>query len=97
MNHQSEEVSSESSQKKAAAIMIMIRTGSWAIVTMNIEKGGPNASNVHPTNSMSVMIEDWHCASMFCVLLHLDLDIFGYLQREYRLNLLYLCTKLLFN
>ncbi|EFA03459.1 hypothetical protein TcasGA2_TC013452 [Tribolium castaneum] len=55
MYHHNEDNRRETSQKNAAAIRIMIRTGSWAIVNTNIANGGPKAKKVHPKNSTKVI------------------------------------------
>lgn len=54
-NQNIEDISSDSSHTNAAAIKIIIRMGSWAIVKMNIASGGPKAKNVHPKNSETVI------------------------------------------
>lgn len=56
-NHHREDRSSDTSQKNAAAINIIILTGSWAIVNKNIANGGPNARNAQPKNSTNVITE----------------------------------------
>jgi len=55
MAYHKDEISSDSSQKKAAAMRIMIRTGSLAIVKTNRAKGGPKAMKVQPKNSGNVI------------------------------------------
>lgn len=52
MNHKSDDIKNDSSQKKALAIRIIILIGSLAIVKANIARGGPNARNVQPKNSI---------------------------------------------
>ena len=56
MAQRAEEKSSASSQKKAEAIMMITFIGSLAMVKMNMATGGPNAMNVQPKNSHSVMM-----------------------------------------
>lgn len=54
-NHSIEESSRARSQKNPAAIRIIIRIGSWAIVNVNIAIAGPNAMKAHPKNSATVI------------------------------------------
>lgn len=55
MNHHIEDSTRERSQKKEAAIRMMMRTGSWATVKMKRTKGGPKARKVQPKNSAIVI------------------------------------------
>lgn len=55
-NHNIDDMSRETSQKKALAIMMMILMGSFEMVMANIAKGGPNARKVQPKNSMTVIL-----------------------------------------
>jgi hypothetical protein len=50
-----DDTNKEQSQKKAAAIKIIILIGSWATVNVNIANAGPKARNAHPKNSGKVM------------------------------------------
>ncbi|GBP52998.1 RNA-directed DNA polymerase from mobile element jockey [Eumeta japonica] len=50
-NHNKEESKNDSSQPKAAAIMIIMRTGSFAMVKANIINGAPNANSEQLKNS----------------------------------------------
>ena len=52
--------SNETSQKKEAAMRMMIRMGSWAIVSVNIAIGGPKARNEQPKNSTTVILLNNH-------------------------------------
>lgn len=54
-----EERSRASSQKKPAAIRIMIRIGSWAIVNVNMAIAGPKARKAHPKNSATVILSTY--------------------------------------
>lgn len=54
-NHTNDDRSNAQSHKNAAAIKIIIRIGSCAIVIVNIANGGPNAKNAHPKNSGNVI------------------------------------------
>lgn len=49
------EISKESSQKNAAAINRITRTGSLAIVKQNSANGSENAIKLHPKNSATVI------------------------------------------
>lgn len=51
-----EEINIETSQKNDAPIKIIIRMGSWAIVNVNIARGGPKAKKAHPKNSAIVIL-----------------------------------------
>lgn len=55
INQTKDDSNREHSQKNAAATKIIIRMGSWAIVNVNIANGGPNAKNVQPKNSGTVI------------------------------------------
>ena len=50
-----EENNSASSQKKPLATNIIVLTGSFAIVRINIASGGPNAIIPHPKNWETVI------------------------------------------
>lgn len=56
MNHHMEDRTRERSQKKEAAIRMMMRTGSWAMVKMKRTNGGPKARKVQPKNSAIVIL-----------------------------------------
>ena len=62
MNHKSDDNKNDSSQKKALAIRIIILIGSLTIVKVNIARGGPNARNVQPKNSIIVIAEKTCCS-----------------------------------
>lgn len=51
-SHINEEIRSDSNQKNALAINIIILTGSFEIVKINIAKAGPKATEAQPKNSM---------------------------------------------
>lgn len=55
-NHSIEDRSSDTSQKKPAAIRMIILIGSCAIVKVNIAMDGPNAKKAHPKNSATVIV-----------------------------------------
>jgi hypothetical protein len=55
MNHTIDDNSRLSSQKNELAINIMTRTGSFMIVTMNIDSAGPKAVSAQPVNSNNVI------------------------------------------
>lgn len=59
INHTNDDKSNAHNHKKAAAINIIIRIGSWDIVIENIASGGPNAKNAHPKNSGTVIFRNW--------------------------------------
>lgn len=54
--HTSDDTRNDSSQPNAAAIMMMIRTGSLATVIANIASGAPNASREQLKNSARVIL-----------------------------------------
>lgn len=54
-NHRIEESSRASSQKNPAAMRIIIRMGSWAMVNVNMAMAGPKAKPAHPKNSATVI------------------------------------------
>lgn len=54
-NQTSEDIKNARSHPKAAAIMMMMRTGSLATVSANIASGAPNASREQLKNSARVI------------------------------------------
>lgn len=56
MNHKSADRSNDTNQKKALVIRTITLTGSLAIVSTNIEMGGPKAKNKQPKNSTSAIL-----------------------------------------
>lgn len=60
INHRNDDNNNESNQKNAAAINMIILTGSQAIVNINMARGGPKAKNVQPKNSETVIFSAYY-------------------------------------
>lgn len=56
-NHTSDDANRDTSQTNAATIIMIMRTGSVAMVKRKSESGGPKARNVQPANSAIVMMD----------------------------------------
>lgn len=67
-NHTRDDTRNESSQANAAAIMMMMRTGSLAMVSANIAKGAPNASNEQLKNSARVIFVELYTVTIYSLL-----------------------------
>lgn len=58
-NHTTDDIKNESNHPNAAAIMMMIRTGSLATVNANITNGAPKARREQLKNSARVILHDF--------------------------------------